>query len=167
MSGHSIDTGTRRSGRGFARRLRSPYASTVATISLFFALSGGVAYAANMVTGAQVEDNTLTGIDVADGSLTGADVQDGSITAKDTNLFREPNHKWEWINAGTTKTVEAKCWADRKVISGGYRITSNPAGMRILQSEHNDNGDGWKVTVYADQGPGAITVAALCMNLTQ
>lgn len=57
------------------RRLRShlTYANVMASIAIFLAL-GGSAFAAVVVTGANVKNNSLTGIDVKNGSLVSADL---------------------------------------------------------------------------------------------
>ena len=53
-----------------SRRIRPTYASVVATLALFFALSGtAIAGAHLLITGANVKDHSLTGADFANHSI--------------------------------------------------------------------------------------------------
>jgi Collagen triple helix repeat (20 copies) len=60
------------------------YANVASTMALF-AVLGGTAYAATMVTGANVVNSSLTGRDIRNETLTQADIRDGSLTVKDIN----------------------------------------------------------------------------------
>lgn len=60
-------------------RIRPKYADIAATLALVISVTGGTAYAATLITSADIQDGTIQSIDVADGSLTGRDVRDGSI----------------------------------------------------------------------------------------
>jgi hypothetical protein len=61
-------------------RLTKSYANVTATLALAVAL-GGTAYAAVVVTGADVQNGSLTGVDVKNNSLSGRDIQ--AIRGKD------------------------------------------------------------------------------------
>jgi hypothetical protein len=63
-------------------RPRSIY-DVMAAVACFVALAGGVAYADNEFTGANIKDGSLTGADVFDNTLSSADVTDGSLTGTD------------------------------------------------------------------------------------
>jgi hypothetical protein len=82
---------------------RLTYANVASTLALFFALSTGVAYAANEWTGENIVDGSLTGADLAphtigdgkikadsltagalaDGSVGSGEIADGSVTSAD------------------------------------------------------------------------------------
>ena len=57
-------------------------AYVIALLALFCSL-GGPAYAASLITGADVKDGSLTGADLKNGSVKGADVKDGSLASAD------------------------------------------------------------------------------------
>ena len=63
---------------------RPRYADIAATLALVVSLSG-TAYAATVVTSANIRDNTIQSRDVRDGTLQGRDVADGSMTLADLN----------------------------------------------------------------------------------
>jgi hypothetical protein len=65
------------------------YANVVSTLCLFILL-GGSAYAAVVITGANVRDSSLTGRDVKNASLSSADVKDRSLLKADFKLGELP-----------------------------------------------------------------------------
>lgn len=63
-------------------KLRSSYANVAATAALVISLSG-TAYAATLITSADIQDGTIASVDVADGTLNGKDVKDGAVQSVD------------------------------------------------------------------------------------
>jgi hypothetical protein len=55
----------------------------LASVALFLALGGTSAYAAVLVTGADIADGTVESVDIMDGSLAGVDISDGSVVSAD------------------------------------------------------------------------------------
>ena len=67
---------------------RPTYSSVAATLALVISLSGS-AYAAGLVTSADIKDDTVQSRDVRDGALRGLDVQNGTLTLADLNDVSE------------------------------------------------------------------------------
>jgi hypothetical protein len=61
---------------------RPSHTTVVAYLSLFLALGGGAAYAANEWTGENIVDESLTGADMKDGSLRAADLSTAVRSAR-------------------------------------------------------------------------------------
>src|SRR5437588_5725030 len=69
------------------RYLRQPFRSTVvAYLALFFAVSGGTAFAfvrANQVTSASIVDGTVNTIDMHEGAVRSSTIKDGAVNTFD------------------------------------------------------------------------------------
>lgn len=55
----------------------------MSTIAVLGVLAGGTAYAAKLVTGAQIKDGTITSADVGNGKITGTDLAANTVTGND------------------------------------------------------------------------------------
>lgn len=64
-------------------RSRSRFATPLAIIVAAVVLSGGSAYAAAKITGAQIKDGTVTTADIKNQNLTGLDIKNGSVGGVD------------------------------------------------------------------------------------
>lgn len=60
-------------------KIRPRYADVAATLALVISLGGGTAYAATLITSADIEDGTIQSVDVADAGILSRDLKDGSV----------------------------------------------------------------------------------------
>ncbi len=72
------------------------------------------------------------------------------------------------VDAGTEKTVRARCLAGEHVYGGGYIVASfgSPAsfGVSVPSSSRPYAGseEGWKATAFVESGPQTLVASALC-----
>jgi len=85
-------------------------AYAIAALALFCGL-GGPAYAATLITGADIRDGSVASADLKDDSVKGVDVRNGSLSSNDlseqarTNLSStagacSPGHELRWLTVG-------------------------------------------------------------------
>ncbi len=115
---------------------RFTYANVVSSLALFLALGGGVAWAANEFTGANIRDGTLTGADVkgsraVEGTLSGVDLKDGSVSARDiaANSITGGRVANNSLSGADIYEPSLQGVRDGRVMSSGRRLVS--AGDRV------------------------------------
>ena len=64
-------------------RIRTPSPAMVIALIALFVATSGTAFAAVMITGANVKNESLTGLDILNGSLTTKEIRDGSLRPVD------------------------------------------------------------------------------------
>jgi hypothetical protein len=98
------------------RFLRRPSpAMSVAMLALFVAMAGS-AYAATVITGANVKNGSLTGRDIRSSSLQGSDVKNGALAARD-------------IKAGSLTADRFRSGDLPRGPKGDQGVPGNPAGQ--------------------------------------
>jgi len=107
--------------------------------------TGGGAYAAASITGANVVNGSLTGSDIKNSSLTGSDVKNGSISSSDlttgvNGLYDNRKAKTATISHdGSVDGVGAHC-PSGTILTGGGAYAAN--GMALWYSGPDLNADG-------------------------
>ena len=86
----------------------------VAVIALIAGLGGG-AYAATLITGAQIKNNSITGADIRNNSLRGNDIRNGSLTGAD-------------VKNGSLQAADLSAAAKASLRAVGVAGASGPAG---------------------------------------
>ena len=135
-------------------RPRSGY-DIIAVIAMTAALGTGSAYAANMITGANVED----------GSLTGLDVKDGSIQAADLGTELSTAYYWKPVPSGAAATFTAVCPPGMKAVGGGF--DGGLGNFDLWLSEPTDTNTGWRITAKnTSPGVRGLAVRAQCARIS-
>ncbi len=98
--------------------LRPSPAMVVAVIALIAGLGGG-AYAATLVTGAQIKNNSITGADIRNSSLTGNDIRNESLSGAD-------------VKNGSLQAADLSAAAKASLRAVGVAGASGPAGPQGL-----------------------------------
>ena len=161
--------------------MRFRFVRALALVCFGALLSGGGAYAAGQITGAQVRNGSLTGRDVKDHSLTAKDFRGslrgpaglrgpqgpagpagpaGAAASAVSGITRVVSAT-RTIDAGEISKQFAKCPSGTRPISGGY-VTTGPG--RVTYSE--DLSGGWYVGVdnSAESVASTVRVVAFCAS---
>lgn len=133
------------------RMPRMSYAMVTSALALFIAL-GGSAWAALVVTGANVKNETLTGADVKNGSLEYSDVGAAARTSLKAKGATGPSGaKGATGDQGTTGAVGAQGTPAKNAFAWAYNVQSN-----LLKANPSNNPtpvEDW----YAQAGTGTWT----------
>ena len=143
---------------------------------------GGVAGAATLITGAQIQDGSVYGRDIHNGSVTGTDVTDASLTPTDydgpvvgpagpvgpAGQQGLPGVRGVQYDVGKAETLSpgefsfhhaVPCPAGTRALGGGAGIDGDVGAVRMLGSAPLNGGAGWSSHVR-NEGSTDITVYA-------
>ena len=159
-----------------SRALALPLAAAVGVVVL-----GGVAGAATLITGAQIQDGSVYGRDVHNGSVTGTDVKDASLTPIDydgpvvgpvgpagpVGQPGLPGVRGVQYHVGGGNSISpgdftvvghtTPCPAGTKALSGGVGIDGAIGTARVLSSWPLNGGAAWSSYVR-NEGSADITL---------
>lgn len=134
----------------------------------------GTAFAATLITGADIKNGTITGADIAEGSITG-----GRLVPEAVDRYRAAPPTYKRTTSGNRQDQTAYCSAGDTAIGGGYEIYGAPGWTAEKNNPMPYPGDtsgtpGWTVSLKPIAGqngtpaqtpsPGTWTVFVVCMK---
>ena len=113
-------------------------AYAIAVLALFFGL-GGPAYAATLITGADIRDGSVTSVDLKDDAVKGVDVKNGSLSSNDLSEAAKTNLT---STAGACGAGQEFHWLSVGLIAGGLEVDRSVRIGRCVAAGPGAMGDG-------------------------
>jgi hypothetical protein len=130
---------------------RLTYGNVVATLALFLALGGGIAFAIanNSVKSRHIVNGQVKRADIKGQAVNSAKVANNSLTGADINEETLANGvvtRSAVSTSGATPSVTADCDPGERAIGGGVSLSTSGAVVRISRPSPASDGttpDGW------------------------
>jgi len=123
--------------------------------------AGGGAVAGSLITSANIKDGTIRSVDIRDGSIKLRDLRP-SVRAQLVRLELRPTlgvpQTWE---PGASGSASVLCEGGGVAVGGGYEVTGDSAGVRVLASRPAGLGAAFVTNEWVIQGVNDGAAAAV------
>ena len=137
------------------------YANVMATIAVFLALGGGMAWALarNSVGTRQIKPHAVRPSDLAAGAVTSKKIRSGQVGAGALATIRERSSAQKAIAPGDTGGANVQCNKGEQYLAGGSDAGYGDVPLQIIAARF-DPPNGWAVFAYNGSASSQANVTA-------